>query len=76
MIVTSGQSLEHLLRITPEESRKPLLKKRMVVPSARMLEKARALGFTQVPRIAEPVSDAGFCAACAAFVPESSARKL
>ena len=74
MIVTSAQSLGHLLRITPGESHKLLLKKRMVVPSTRMLEKARELGFTQAPRVAEPVSDAGFCAACAAFTPDSPAE--
>ena len=65
IVVTSGQSLDHLVRLTPEDSRKSLLRKRLVVPSPRMLEKARALGFTSMPRIAEPVSDAGFCAACA-----------
>ena len=70
IVITSGQSLDHLLRLTPEESRKSLLRKRLVVPSPRMLEKVRALGFTQTPRIAEPVSDAGFCAACAAFPAE------
>ena len=70
-IVTSGQSLDHLFRLTPAESRKLLLRKRLVVPSARMLEKARELGFTQMPRVAEPASDAAFCAACAAFPAES-----
>lgn len=74
MIITSGQSLDHLVRLTPEDSRKLLLKKRMVVPSARMLEKARELGFTQAPHVAEPVSDAGFCAACATFVPDAPAE--
>src|SRR6185369_16623009 len=72
-IVTSGQALEQLVRLTPAESPKLLLKKRLVVPSTRMLEKARELGFTQPPQVAEPVSDAGFCAACAAFAPDAPA---
>jgi uroporphyrinogen-III synthase len=65
IVVTSGQSLGHLVRLTPEESRKLLLRKPLVVPSARMVEKARELGFLHAPRVAEPVSDAALCAACA-----------
>lgn len=64
VIVTSGQALAHLVRLTPEESRKLLLRKPLVVPSSRMVEKARDLGFVQAPRVAEPVSDAALCAAC------------
>lgn len=67
-IVTSGQALEHLMRLTPDDARKPLLRKLLVVPSARMVEKARGLGFTQL-RVAEPVSDAALCAACAVVPP-------
>lgn len=66
LIVTSGQALDHLLRLTPEDSRKALLKKPLVVPSARMLEKARDLGFAQPARVVDPVSDAALTAACAA----------
>jgi len=69
VVVTSSQSLEHLLRLTPEDSRKLLLRKPLVVPSARMVEKARDLGFLQPPRVAEPVSDQALCAACAAVPP-------
>ena len=68
-IVTSGQALEHLLRLTPPESRKLLLNKPLVVPSARMVEKARDLGFLRPPRMAEPVSDQALCAACCAVPP-------
>jgi uroporphyrinogen-III synthase len=68
-VVTSGQALAHLVRLTPEDARKQLLKKPLVVPSARMVEKARELGFVQPPRVAEPVSDAALCAACAAPPP-------
>lgn len=65
IVMTSGQALDHLVRLTPPESRKLLLRKPLVVPSARMLEKARDLGFTHPPTVAEPVSDAALCAACA-----------
>jgi uroporphyrinogen-III synthase len=65
LVVTSSQSLGHLVRLTPEDARKLLLRKPLVVPSARMVETARGLGFTQTPRVAEPVSDQALCAACA-----------
>lgn len=65
IIVTSGQALEHLFRLVPEASRAALLKKPVVVPAARVVEKAGELGFTRPPRVAEPMSDAALCAACA-----------
>jgi len=65
VVITSGESLEHLVRLTPEGSRPTLLKKRLVVPGARVVEKARELGFVQPPRLAEPMSDAALCSACA-----------
>jgi len=65
VVITSGASLEHLVRLTPEGSRASLLKKPLVVPGARVVEKARELGFTQPPRLAEPMSDAALCSACA-----------
>jgi uroporphyrinogen-III synthase len=65
IIVTSGEALEHLFRLVPEGSRAALLKKPLVVPAARVVEKAGELGFTQPPRVAEPMSDAALCAACA-----------
>lgn len=45
IIITSGGALEHLLNLTPENSRPSLLKKQLVVPSSRMVEKATELGF-------------------------------
>ena len=45
IIITSGGALEHLLRLTPEASRAGLLKKQLIVPSARMVDKAAELGF-------------------------------
>ena len=65
IVITSGESLDHLVRMTPEAARGTLLKKALVVPAARVVEKARELGFTQPPRLAEPMSDAALCAACA-----------
>jgi uroporphyrinogen-III synthase len=65
IVITSGESLEHLARLTPEGTRATLLKKTLVVPAARVVEKARELGFVQPPRLAEPMSDAALCAACA-----------
>lgn len=65
IVITSGDSLEHLVRVTPEGSRATLLRKRLVVPAARVVEKARELGFVQPPRVAEPLSDAALCSACA-----------
>jgi uroporphyrinogen-III synthase len=64
VVVTSASMLEQLFRLTPEGSRASLLKKPLVVPAARVVEKARELGFVQPPRVAEPVSDASLCAAC------------
>jgi uroporphyrinogen-III synthase len=65
VVVTSGESLEHLVRLVPEGSRASLLKKPLVVPAARVVEKARELGFSQPPRVAEPMSDASLVSACA-----------
>lgn len=65
IVITSGEALEHLVRLTPDATRNTLLKKRLVVPGGRVVEKARELGFVQPPRVAEPMSDAALCSACA-----------
>lgn len=65
IVVTSGQALAHLSRLVPGEARKLLLRKLLVVPSGRMVELAGGLGFLQAPRVADPVTDAALCAACA-----------
>ncbi len=58
IVITSGQALEHLLRLTPESMHKALLQKQLVVPGPRMVEKASELGFRAL--IApEKMSDAG-----------------
>lgn len=56
IVITSGAALEHLLRLTPEQNRANLHKKRLVVPSARVVEKAQELGFRSVqapPRMSD-----------------------
>jgi uroporphyrinogen-III synthase len=65
VVVTSAEALGHLVRLVPEASRAALLKKPLVVPAARVVEKARELGFSQPPRVAEPMSDPSLVSACA-----------
>lgn len=65
LVVTSGQALAHLCALTPEASRPTLLKKRLVLPSARVLEQAHTLGFSGALRTAEPMSDTAILAALA-----------
>jgi uroporphyrinogen-III synthase len=62
IIITSGEALRHLLQLTPESSRPTLLKKQLVVPSARVVEQAAGLGFTAAIAV-EQMSDAGILAA-------------
>ena len=47
IVITSGEALQHLWRLTPESSHATLQKKVLVVPSARVVEQASALGFTR-----------------------------
>jgi uroporphyrinogen-III synthase len=65
IVITSGEALDHLLRLVPENAKRTLLRRPLVVPAARVVEKARAWGFLHPPRLAEPMSDAAVCAACA-----------
>ena len=58
IVITSGEALQHLLNLTPEGSRATLLKKQLAVPSERVVEQARALGFAHAPLITQPMSDA------------------
>ena len=58
IVITSGQALDHLVRLTPAPMQKTLLQKQLVVPGPRMVEKASELGFRAL--IApEKMSDAG-----------------
>jgi uncharacterized protein HemX/uroporphyrinogen-III synthase len=56
IVITSGETLERLWAITPNALRSTLLALQLVVPSPRVLEKARSLGFT-APLLPETVSD-------------------
>lgn len=64
VVITSAEALDQLVRLTPDSARTALLKKALVVPATRVVEKARELGFLQPPRLAEPMSDAALCSAC------------
>lgn len=59
IVVTSGEALAQLLHLTPEASRPALRRKRLAVPSARVVEQALELGF-EPPLLPEQVSDAAF----------------
>lgn len=59
-IVSSGEALAHLLAITPATGREQLLSLQLALPSPRMIEKARAAGFTQIPLLPARVSDAAY----------------
>jgi uroporphyrinogen-III synthase len=59
-IVSSGEALAHLLAITPAATRDRLLSLQLALPSPRMIEKARATGFTQTPLLPARVSDAAY----------------
>lgn len=58
IVITSGQALDHLFKLTPEPMRKVLLQKQLVVPGPRVVEKASELGFS-VLITPEKMSDAG-----------------
>lgn len=58
LVVTSAQALEHLVALTPQNSRATLFKKRVVVPGERVQAQARALGFVHDAQVTQPMSDA------------------
>ncbi len=58
-VVTSGETLERLLAVTPAGLRARLLQLPLVVPSQRVLQMARAHGFTAAIGVPQPMSDAG-----------------
>ncbi|HSW14256.1 MAG TPA: uroporphyrinogen-III synthase [Solimonas sp.] len=59
IVLTSGEALAQLWRLTPPELQPELRRRRLAVPSARVVEQAQALGFEQ-PLVPEQVSDAAF----------------
>lgn len=59
-IITSGSALEQLWNLTPAPLRPGLRKLQLAVPSARVVEKAKQLGFVHAPRVPQHVSDEEF----------------
>ena len=55
IVLTSGEGAARLVEITPEGSRDTLLHKTALVPSARVAEKVRELGFTVPPQTAKKI---------------------
>ena len=59
ILITSGEALRQLLALTPEPVRELLLRRKLVLPSARVVEQALESGF-ESPLVPEQVSDAAY----------------
>ncbi|GAC1629533.1 MAG: hypothetical protein NVS9B10_20840 [Nevskia sp.] len=59
-IVPSAEALQQLLHLTPAGSRAVLLDLQLALPSPRVVEKARELGFRRTPLLPQRVSDAAY----------------
>lgn len=66
-IVTSGEALERLHALTPAAARPRLHGLKLALPSMRVVEMARTLGFRETPLVPERVSDEGFVQALVAW---------
>lgn len=64
MVVTSAQGLERLLVLAPPDLHASLKRKPLVLPSTRVIERAKDLGFSRATMIVEPMSDVALLAAC------------
>ncbi|MDP3859677.1 MAG: uroporphyrinogen-III synthase [Stagnimonas sp.] len=62
IVLTGGESLEALVALVPESQRAALYRLTLVVPSSRVVELARHLGFTGALLVPEAVSDAAYLA--------------
>lgn len=71
-LLTSGEALEQLLALTPEAERPRLWSLPLVVPSARVVELARRLGFRAALRVPDAVSDAAYLACLLRWRQEST----
>lgn len=71
-LLTSGEALEQLLALTPETERERLLGLPLVVPSARVVELARRLGFQAALLVPDAVSDAAYLACLLRWRQEST----
>ncbi|MFP5304229.1 MAG: uroporphyrinogen-III synthase, partial [Gammaproteobacteria bacterium] len=59
-IVTNGEALQLLAERMPAAARPALLGLQLVVPSRRVVEQAREIGFTAEPLVPEQLADAGY----------------
>lgn len=59
ILLTSGEALRQLLALTPEPAKELLLRHKLVLPSARVVEQALESGF-ESPLVPEQVSDAAY----------------
>lgn len=59
-IVTSGEALQRLYDLSASADRAELLKVQLVVPSRRVVEQARELGFVRAPLLPDPIADAAY----------------
>jgi uroporphyrinogen-III synthase len=71
-LLTSGEALERLLALTPDAARARLLALPLVVPSARVVELARRLGFRAALLVPDAVSDAAYLACLLRWRQEST----
>uniref|UniRef100_UPI00262CB4C0 EamA family transporter n=1 Tax=uncultured Nocardioides sp. TaxID=198441 RepID=UPI00262CB4C0 len=58
VVVTNGEALTRLYRLTPEAQRPCLLSRQLVVPSERVVEQALSLGFVEPARVPAQINDA------------------
>ena len=59
-VIPSGEALRQLHALTPPEARARLVALQLAVPSPRVIETARTLGFSAEPLLPERVSDAAY----------------
>lgn len=59
-IVSSGEALQHFYTLVPETARTQMQALQLALPSARVVEMARRLGFLRTPLVPRRVSDEGF----------------
>lgn len=62
VVLTGGESLEALVALVPEPQRSDLFRRALVVPSTRVVELARRLGFTGALLVPDAVSNAAYLA--------------
>lgn len=60
IVITNGEALQRLLELCEDAQRAGLLRSRLVVPSQRVVEQARQLGFQGPLLVPETISDAAY----------------